>query len=118
MQILFRYVFRHALGAVVAVVVVSILISSLISLFDILDDVIKSDVSLSTFWRYLWVTTTPNVQFLLPVLLILSGLITTGNLSRRQEVTAIWASGLPPKTVILPLVVVALGITATDIWLI
>lgn len=118
MQILFRYILRQALGAVVAMVILSILISSLISLFDILDDVIKSDLSLGMFWRYLWVTTTPNVQFLLPVLLILGGLVTTGNLSRRQEVTAMWASGLPPRTVILPLVVVALCISAADVWLI
>lgn len=108
MQILHRYIFRRAVGATLLVVTTCSVIASLINLFDILDDVVKQNVTYQVLVQYLLTNMVPRMLDIISVMMVLAGLFTMGELNRRLELTSMRAAGLNDRTLMIPIGYMAL----------
>jgi len=112
MQILYRYIFRRSVAATLFVVMTCCVIASLINLFDILDDVVKQNVSVGNLFEYLVLGCVPRMIELLMVMLVLAGLFTMGEFSRRLELTAMRSAGCHDRKLLYPVLWLATLILA------
>lgn len=116
MQILYRYIFRRALAASLIVVTTCCVIASLINLFDILDDVVKQNVTVGLLVRYLLTNLIPRMTDLLPVMMILAGIMTMGELNRRLELSSMRAAGLRDRQLMTPVAVLGVVVMSVGVF--
>lgn len=116
MRILYRYIFRRAFAASFFVAATCSVIASLINLFDILDEVVKQNVLMELLFRYLWISMIPRMMDLMNVMMVLAGLFTMGELSRRLELAAMRAAGLGDGVLMKPVIGLACLLFATVLY--
>ncbi len=102
MQILYRYIFRRGVAASLLVVTTCCVIASLINLFDILDDVVKQNVTSGFLYRYLLTNLIPRVMDIISVMMILAGLFAMGEFNRKLELVSMRAAGLSDAQILRP----------------
>ena len=96
----------------------AVLVLALVSLievftfFELLGDMIKNDISMSTMVDYLWHLAPSLIYQLTPIGTLVASLICFGILTKYNEVTAFKAGGVSVHRLAAPVLVVSFGISA------
>lgn len=81
-----------------------------------IDDFVSKDLDLGTFGRLLFYFALLTIPTALPLAVLLSSLMAFGNLGEFFELTALKSAGISLTRTMLPLLVVAVGISAFSFW--
>ncbi|GAB4020318.1 LptF/LptG family permease [Spirosoma koreense] len=81
-----------------------------------IDDFVTKDLDLATFARLLFYFALLTIPTALPLAILLSSLMTFGNLGEFFELTAMKSAGISLTRAMRPLLIVALGISAFSFW--
>ncbi|WP_420147394.1 LptF/LptG family permease [Spirosoma sp.] len=81
-----------------------------------IDDFVSKDLDLATFGRLLFYFALLTIPTALPLAVLLSSLMTFGNLGEFFELTAMKSAGISLTRAMLPLLIVAIGISAFSFW--
>jgi len=81
-----------------------------------IDEFVSKDLDLATFGRLLFYFALLTVPTALPLAVLLSSLMTFGNLGEFFELTALKSAGISLTRAMRPLLIVAIGISAFSFW--
>ncbi|GAB3883782.1 LptF/LptG family permease [Spirosoma agri] len=81
-----------------------------------IDEFVSKDLDLATFGRLLFYFALLTIPTALPLAVLLSSLMTFGNLGEFFELTALKSAGISLTRAMRPLLVVAVGISAFSFW--
>ncbi|RZK31785.1 MAG: YjgP/YjgQ family permease [Hymenobacter sp.] len=81
-----------------------------------LDDIVGKDLGISVILQLLFFLSVTIVPISLPLAVLLSSLMTYGNLGEHHELTAIKASGIALTRILRPVWLVSLGLAGTAFW--
>lgn len=81
-----------------------------------IDDFVSKDLDLATFGRLLFYFALLTIPTALPLAILLSSLMTFGNLGEFFELTAMKSAGISLTRAMRPLLIVAIGISAFSFW--
>ncbi len=81
-----------------------------------IDDFVSKDLDLATFGRLLFYFALLTIPTALPLAVLLSSLMTFGNLGEFFELTALKSAGISLTRAMRPLLIVAIGISAFSFW--
>ncbi|UFH52400.1 LptF/LptG family permease [Spirosoma sp. KNUC1025] len=81
-----------------------------------IDDFVTKDLDLYTFGRLLFYFALLTIPTALPLAVLLSSLMTFGNLGEFFELTAMKSAGISLTRAMRPLLIVAIGISAFSFW--
>ena len=81
-----------------------------------IDDFVTKDLDLATFGRLLFYFALLTIPTALPLAVLLSSLMTFGNLGEFFELTAMKSAGISLTRAMRPLLIVAIGISAFSFW--
>lgn len=81
-----------------------------------IDDFVSKDLDLTTFGRLLFYFALLTIPTALPLAVLLSSLMTFGNLGEFFELTAMKSAGISLTRAMRPLLIVAIGISAFSFW--
>ena len=81
-----------------------------------IDDFVSKDLDLATFGRLLFYFALLTIPTALPLAVLLSSLMTFGNLGEFFELTAMKSAGISLTRAMRPLLIVAVGISAFSFW--
>lgn len=81
-----------------------------------IDEFVSKDLDLATFGRLLFYFALLTIPTALPLAVLLSSLMTFGNLGEFFELTALKSAGISLTRAMQPLLVVAVGISAFSFW--
>jgi lipopolysaccharide export system permease protein len=81
-----------------------------------IDDFVSKDLDLATFGRLLFYFSLLTIPTALPLAVLLSSLMTFGNLGEFFELTAMKSAGISLTRAMRPLLVVAVGISSFSFW--
>ncbi len=112
-----RYLIREFLGLFLPIMLAFIVIYLIVDFFDRLDLLLKNHAGLSAILRYFLFKIPLIVTQILPPAVLAAMLISLGMLSRRNEITALRASGVSLVQTATPLLGVAAAFSvATLVW--
>ncbi|SOD81898.1 LptF/LptG family permease [Spirosoma fluviale] len=81
-----------------------------------IDEFVSKDLDLATFGRLLFYFSLLTIPTALPLAVLLSSLMTFGNLGEFFELTALKSAGISLTRAMRPLLIVAVGISAFSFW--
>jgi lipopolysaccharide export system permease protein len=81
-----------------------------------IDEFVSKDLDLATFGRLLFYFALLTIPTALPLAVLLSSLMTFGNLGEFFELTALKSAGISLTRAMQPLLIVAVGISAFSFW--
>ena len=81
-----------------------------------IDDFVSKDLDLATFGRLLFYFSLLTIPTALPLAVLLSSLMTFGNLGEFFELTALKSAGISLTRAMRPLLIVAVGISGFSFW--
>jgi lipopolysaccharide export system permease protein len=81
-----------------------------------IDDFVSKDLDIATFGRLLFYFAMLTIPTALPLAVLLSSLMTFGNLGEFFELTAMKSAGISLTRAMRPLLIVAIGISAFSFW--
>lgn len=81
-----------------------------------IDDFVSKDLDMATFGRLLFYFALLTIPTALPLAVLLSSLMTFGNLGEFFELTALKSAGISLTRAMRPLLIVAIGISAFSFW--
>jgi LPS export ABC transporter permease LptG/LPS export ABC transporter permease LptF len=111
-QILDDYILRDFISHVGLLLAAFVTLTIIFTFFEILGDVVKNKVPLITVGEYL-LNVIPSMLYLMtPLAVLLAVLITFGLLQKGNEITAMKATGVSVYRLILPVLIVAAGMSA------
>ena len=106
-NILDRYIMRKYAVIFLLVFLALLSISVIVTFFERIDNIYEHNKSLSLLFRYLQYRVPEFVNFILPVTVLATSLLTLGLLTKSNEITAMKACGLSIYRLVLSLVVTA-----------
>jgi lipopolysaccharide export system permease protein len=80
------------------------------------DEFVSKDIDLLTFGKVIFFFSLNTVPIALPLAVLLSSLMTFGNLGEFFELTALKSAGISMTRILRPLLVVAIGISVFSFW--
>jgi lipopolysaccharide export system permease protein len=112
-----RYLIREFLGLFIPIAFAFIIIYLIVDFFDHLDLLLKNHATLSVILRYFVFKIPLIVTQILPPAVLAAMLISLGMLSRRNEITALRASGVSLAQTATPLLALAAALSlAAFVW--
>jgi len=106
-RILDEYVVREFLGTFIMVLSGFVLLMLVFTFFDLVGDIIRNHVPLTTVGAYL-VNLTPDMLYqLAPLAVLIAVLVTFGVLNRNSEITAMKATGISLYRLVIPIISIA-----------
>jgi LPS export ABC transporter permease LptG/LPS export ABC transporter permease LptF len=106
-RILDEYVVREFLGMFVMVLSGFVLLMLVFTFFDLVGDIIRNHIPLTTVGAYL-VNLTPDMLYqIAPLAVLIAVLVTFGVLNRNSEITAMKATGISLYRLVVPVVSIA-----------
>jgi LPS export ABC transporter permease LptG/LPS export ABC transporter permease LptF len=106
-RILDAYVVREFLGTFIMVLSGFVLLMLVFTFFDLVGDIIRNHIPLTTVGAYL-VNLTPDMLYqLVPLAVLIAVLVTFGVLNRNSEITAMKATGISLYRLVVPVVSIA-----------
>ncbi|MCK9447890.1 MAG: LptF/LptG family permease [Bacteroidales bacterium] len=109
---LYAYVVRSYLGPLVLTFFISLFIILLQFLWKYIDDLVGKGLEATVILRLIFYASTTFVPMALPLAILLSSLMTFGNLGEHYELVAMKASGISVWKIMRPLVILSLFISA------
>jgi LPS export ABC transporter permease LptG/LPS export ABC transporter permease LptF len=106
-SILDRYIMRKYLAIFLLVFLALLSISVIVTFFDRIDNIYEHNKSLSLLFRYIQYRIPEFVNYILPVTVLTTALLTLGLLTKTNEITAMKACGLSLYRLVLSLLVIA-----------
>lgn len=106
-NILDRYIARKYLAIFLLVFLALLSISVIVTFFERIDNIYEHDQSLSLLFRYIQYRIPEFVNYVLPVTVLSTALLTLGLLTKTNEITAMKACGLSIYRLVLSLLVMA-----------
>lgn len=111
-QILDDYILRDFISYTGLILAAFVTLTLVFTFFEILGDVVKNKIPLITVGEYL-LNVVPSMLYLMtPMSVLLAVLVTFGLLQKQNEITAMKATGISVYRLILPVMIVAIGISA------
>lgn len=107
MRILDQYLSRKFLGVIFFALVAFITIFVVVDLVEKLDAFIKHDVPSIIIMKFYLYSMPYIVVLTLPVAMLLASLFSTGDMARRNEITAMKTSGLSLYRILLPIFIIS-----------
>ncbi|HTX76329.1 MAG TPA: LPS export ABC transporter permease LptG [Terracidiphilus sp.] len=115
-RILDQYVLRQFLGTFFLVLCGFVLLMLVFTFFELVGDIIRNHVALSTVGLYL-VNLTPSMLYTIaPLAVLIAVLVTFGVLNRNSEIVAMKATGISLYRLIVPIVAIA-AVLAVSLFL-
>ncbi|MGA2085321.1 MAG: LptF/LptG family permease, partial [Terracidiphilus sp.] len=115
-RILDEYVVREFLNTFILVLVSFILLMLIFTFFDLVGDILRNHIPLSTVGDYL-VNLTPSMLYqIAPLAVLIAVLVTFGVLNRNSELIAMKATGISLYRLVIPIVSIA-AILAVSLFL-
>jgi len=111
MRILDQYLSRKFLGVVFFALVAFITIFVVVDLVERLDAFIKHDVPNLIILKFYLYSMPYIIVLTLPVAMLLASLFSTGDMARRNEITAMKTSGLSLYRILLPIFIISFVIS-------
>lgn len=106
-RILDAYVVREFLGTFIMVLSGFVMLMLVFTFFDLVGDIIRNHIPLTTVGAYL-VNLTPDMLYqLVPLAVLIAVLVTFGVLNRNSEITAMKATGISLYRLVVPVVSIA-----------
>jgi Predicted permeases len=106
-RILDEYVIREFLGTFILVLSGFALLMLVFTFFDLVGDIIRNHIPLTTVGAYL-VNLTPDMLYqIAPLAVLIAALVTFGVLSRNSEIVAMKATGISLYRLVVPIVSIA-----------
>ena len=102
-----RYIMRKYLAIFLLVFLALLSISVIVTFFERIDNVYEHNKSLSLLFRYIQFRIPEFMNYILPVTVLATALLTLGLLTKSNEITAMKACGLSIYRLVLSLVVTA-----------
>lgn len=105
MKTIYKFILKSYIGPFVMTFFIAMFVFFMMFIFTYIDDFVGKGLSvqvLSTLFFYFSLTTVPNA---LPLAVLLSSLMTFGNLGEHFELTAMKSSGLPLQKIMRPLII-------------
>jgi LPS export ABC transporter permease LptG/LPS export ABC transporter permease LptF len=102
-----RYIMRKYLAIFLLVFLALLSISVIVTFFERIDNVYEHNKSLPLFFRYIQYRIPEFMNYILPVTVLATALLTLGLLTKSNEITAMKACGLSIYRLVLSLVVTA-----------
>ena len=106
-RILDEYVVRNFINVFVLVLAAFVLLILLFTYLELVGDIVRNHVSLTTVGAYL-VNLTPSMLYkFAPLAVLMAGLVTFGVLNRNSEIVAMKATGISLYRLVIPIVAIA-----------
>ena len=102
-----RYIMRKYLAIFLLVFLALLSISVIVTFFERIDNIYEHNKSLSLLFRYIQYRVPEFMNYILPVTVLATALLTLGLLTKSNEITAMKACGLSIYRLVLSLVVTA-----------
>ena len=102
-----RYIMRKYLAIFLLVFLALLLISVIVTFFERIDNIYEHNKSLSLLFRYIQYRVPEFMNYILPVTVLATALLTLGLLTKSNEITAMKACGLSIYRLVLSLIVTA-----------
>jgi LPS export ABC transporter permease LptG len=110
-NILDRYIMRKYAAVFLLVFLALLSISVIVTFFERIDNIYEHNKSLSLLFRYIQYRIPEFINYILPVTVLATALLTLGLLTKSNEVTAMKACGLSIYRLVLSLVVTAVAVS-------
>jgi len=110
-NILDRYIMRKYVAVFLLVFLALLSISVIVTFFERIDNIYEHNKSLSLLFRYIQYRIPEFINYILPVTVLATSLLTLGLLTKSNEVTAMKACGLSIYRLVLSLVVTAVAVS-------
>ena len=117
MKRLDRYLLKTYIGPFFMTFLVVVFIFLMQFVWKYIDDLVGKGLEWTVLLRLMGYTACTFIPMSLPLALLLSGLMTFGNLGERFELTAIKSAGIPLYRIMLPLIVFAIACSAGNFFL-
>jgi lipopolysaccharide export system permease protein len=108
MKIIYRYLIKNFLGPFVLTFFFAVFILLMQWLWKYVDDLVGKGLEIRYILELLFYASATMVPMAVPLAVLLSSLMTFGNLGERYEIVAMKSAGIPIKKLMLPLAMVAL----------
>jgi len=108
---LYRLILRSYLGPLVLTFFIALFILVMQFLWKYIDDLVGKGLQWQVIGELLFYASTTFVPLALPLAILLSSLMTFGNLGERYELVAIKSAGISLRKVMKPLVILSVGIS-------
>jgi len=106
-RILDEYVVREFLTMFLLVLAAFVLLIIIVTFFDLVGDIIRNHVPLTTVGAYLFNLTPSQIYQITPLAVLVSALVTFGLLNRNSEIIAMKATGISLYRLVVPIVSIA-----------
>jgi len=116
-QILDDYILRDFLTYTGLILAAFVTLTLVFTFFEIVGDIVKNKVPLVTVGEYMLNVTPAMAYQMTPMAVLIGVLVTFGLLQKGNEVTAMKATGISIYRLIVPVLVVAAGVSATLFFL-
>ncbi|MBP5613320.1 MAG: LptF/LptG family permease, partial [Bacteroidales bacterium] len=117
MKRLDRYLLKTYIGPFFMTFLVVVFIFLMQFVWKYIDDLVGKGLEWTVLLKLMGYTACTFVPMSLPLALLLSGLITFGNLGERLELTAMKSAGVPLYRIMLPLILFAICCSAGNFFL-
>lgn len=117
MKRLDRYLLKTYIGPFFMTFLVVVFIFLMQFVWKYIDDLVGKGLEWTVLLRLMGYTACTFIPMSLPLALLLSGLMTFGNLGERFELTAIKSAGVPLYRIMLPLILFAIACSAGNFFL-
>jgi LPS export ABC transporter permease LptG/LPS export ABC transporter permease LptF len=106
-RILDEYIVREFVTMFLMVLAGFVLLMIVFTFFDLVGDILRNHIPLSTVGDYL-INLTPSMLYLItPLAVLIAALVTFGVLNRNSEITAMKATGISLYRLVIPIVAIA-----------
>ena len=115
MKIIHRYILKQYARNLILALLVFMFLFIVFDLFDRMDDFLEHDAELGSILQYFLFKIPLNINFMLPVAVLVSTMLTIGLLSKNSELTAMRAGGLTIFWLARPMLVLSFVLSVGSI---
>ena len=112
-----KYIVREFLKNFVLIMIALVLIAELIEATQLVDDLFRSRAGIAILLQYLKFNIPQWIFYVVPVTALTTTLVTFGMLTKNSEVIAMKSSGISLYRISLPVIIVAIFLSAFAFWL-
>lgn len=116
MKIIYKYIIKRFIGPFVLTFFFAIFILLMQYLWKYVDDLVGKGLEISIILELLFYASATFVATAAPLAILLSSLMTFGNLGERYEIVAIKSAGIPISRLFIPLLILSLVIGCFTFW--
>jgi LPS export ABC transporter permease LptG/LPS export ABC transporter permease LptF len=116
-NLLDKYIVKEFLKNFVLILIALVLIAELIEATQLVDDLFKNKVPVTVLFQYLKFNIPQWIFYVVPVTALTTTLVTFGGLTKNSEVIAMKSSGVSLYRIALPIMIVAIFLSAFAFWL-